>query len=150
MNEEITVNYRGYKIDFFQGSNKAEETWKSELGEKWNEKNSFHDITKIIDLFIKKESVFTNVDAISRDFHDLRHVVITSIDRDEGYAWIKTDEGSREKKSIEYLYKYNEKNKNIIKQEQEYKKQIAALHEEKGSVLETMDKLMPSTDSSAI
>ena len=150
MNEKITVNYRGYKIDFFQGSNKAEETWKSELGEKWHERNSFHDIKKKIDLFIKKESEFSQVEAIILSFREMKHVLVTSIDRDDKYAWTKDDDGRREKQGIEYLHKYNEKNKNIIKQAHELDKQIVALREEKGSVLETMDKLMPSTDSSAI
>lgn len=138
--KQIESEYRGLKITFDPGSSKQEEKWKSELGEDWIEKNSYHDITKKIDDFIKRESEHTQKEVIVLRWKELQSAILTSEDRYGKYVWIKYDDGKREKVSKEYIYKYNKKNKEIIKQMNQLDQQIDELNKQVGLLTNSMDR----------
>lgn len=138
--KQIESEYRGLKITFDPGSSKHEEKWKSELGEDWIEKNSYHDITKKIDDFIKRESEHAKKEVIVFKWRKLQFAILTSEDRNGEDVWIKYDDGKREKASKKYIYKYNDKNKEIIKQMNKFDQQIDELNKQIGLLTNSLDK----------
>ena len=137
---DIKTNYRGYEISFCEGSSKEDETWRCELGEKWNEKNSFHDIKKKIDEHIKTESIYTNKEVYYSGWsNSFPKGIVTSEDRNGKEAWIKDKDGARTKISKDYLYSVDMTNTNIIDEMSRIDKNIEELRTKKEILSKNMN-----------
>lgn len=138
---KIKTNYRGFEIYFNAGSCKEEEKWKSELGEKWEEKNSYHDIEKKIDAFIKKESEYTNLKVYLNIWSGIKEAVITSEDRNNKDVWIRVAGEGRERRGKKGIYKLNTHNANIIKEMESVESKIKALKEDNKKWFKQMERV---------
>ena len=112
---KIQTEYRGFAIEFCEHT----ESWSCELKpQKLFAKEKLADVKKRIDKFIKDESEFTNMEAITPAswrclngaFMD---AVITSVS-DNGDLWIKSEHGREKIGAGGLIYKNNDKNNELV------------------------------------
>lgn len=110
---KITGKYRGFRI----GYSEFNQEWKLYDGQsKTNiEMYGNTDLNKVkqyADRFLK--STFIAIKALHDTYDTYEEVTITSIDSDEGEAWIRDSKGRRNKVDISRLYAMTPENQTII------------------------------------
>ena len=150
---DITTEYRGFTIQFYEGSTKEDETWSCELGHNKHDRCSFHDMKKRIDQFIKDESEYTNRECLVQSYmsEKISPAVITSEDKGGKDVWVRYGDkqeisGRREKKAKGNVYCKTPKNQEILKEIQARDDQIRRLRAEKEVLFNGLERIFPEED----